>query len=131
MKKDQALNLSKRERQIMEIIYRRGNASAMDVLEDLVDKPNYSTVRALLRILEEKGQVRHEAKGQKYIFYPVISKDSAVKSAVKNLLSTFFNNSAEEAIAALLEIEKTKITDNDFERISDIIEKARKEEKDE
>ncbi len=131
MKKDQALNLSKRERQIMEIIYRRGSASAMDVLEDLVEKPNYSTVRALLRILEEKGQVRHEAKGQKYIFYPVIPKDSAVKSAVKNLLSTFFNNSAEEAIAALIEIEKTKITDNDFERISDIIEKARKEEKDE
>ena len=121
---DQA-NLSKRERQIMDIIYRRGSASAVDVQNDLKEDLNYSSVRTLLRILEEKGHLRHEAQGKQYLYFPTVPREQAVKTALQNLLDTFFNNSPGVAMAALLEIES--LSESDLDEISALIEKARKE----
>ncbi|MDP4145247.1 MAG: BlaI/MecI/CopY family transcriptional regulator [Bacillota bacterium] len=84
--------LSRRERQIMDIILQKGSATVLEVHKELDDKSSYSTIRALMRILEEKGYLRHEAKGVKYVYYPAISKERAEKNAIRNLLSTFFNN---------------------------------------
>lgn len=120
-------NLSRRERQIMDIILRKGNATVIDVQRELDGEPNYSTVRALMRILEEKGYLKHEAQGVKYVYSPQISKKNAEKNAIRNLLSTFFNNSAEKAVAAFIEHEKSNLKAKDLDRLSEIINKARKE----
>lgn len=121
---DQA-NLSKRERQIMDIIYRRGSASAAEVQTDIKEDLNYSSVRTMIRILEEKGHLRHEMQGKQYLYFPTVPREQAVKSALRNLLNTFFNNSPEIAMAALLEMES--LSDNDLDKITALIEKARKE----
>jgi BlaI family transcriptional regulator, penicillinase repressor len=121
---DQA-NLSKRERQIMDIIYRRGSASAAEVQTDLKEDLNYSSVRTLIRILEEKGHLCHEVHGKQYLYFPTVPREQAVKSALQNLLNTFFNNSPEVAVAALLEMES--LSDSDLDKITALIEKARKE----
>jgi predicted transcriptional regulator len=123
-------NLSKRERQIMDIIYRRGSATAGEVQTDLSrgqknDEISNSAVRTLIRILEEKGHLRHEVNGKQYLYFPTIPREQAVKSALRSLLDTFFNNSPEAAVAALLENES--LTDSDLDKISALIEKARKE----
>ncbi len=120
--------LSRRERQIMDILYRNGKGSVAEVQDEIDDKISYSTVRALLRILEEKGYLVHDEKGRKYIYKPVISKKKAVKNAIDRLLKTFFNNSVEEAITALLEFDQQNLTESDFERLYKMIEKAQKEE---
>src|SRR5690242_7572979 len=95
--------LSRRERQILDILYERGRATAAEILAALPDPPSYSATRALLRILEEKGHVRHEADGPRYVFSPCVSKDRARRSALKHLLQTFFDDSAGSAVAALLD----------------------------
>lgn len=111
----------------MDIIYKRGQATAAEVRADISDDISYSTVRALLNILERKGRLRHESQGQKYVYIPEIAKKVALKDAVKNLMETFFNNSVEQAVQALLEFDKSRLTDEDFDRLNEIIENYRKE----
>jgi predicted transcriptional regulator len=120
--------LSRRERQIMDILYRRGRASAAEVHEELPDRPSYSAVRAILRILEEKGHVRHKTDGPRYVFLPTTARETARQSAVKHLLKTFFEGSTERAISALLDVSASKLSDSEFDRLAKLIEKARKEE---
>lgn len=117
--------LSRRERQIMDIIYARGQASAADVVAALPDPPSYSAVRALLRILEQKGHLRHLADGPRYVFLPTVSRDRARRSALRGLVRTFFDGSPAQAAAAL--IDEAEMSTDDFARLADMIEKARKE----
>jgi len=119
--------LSRRERQIMEAIYRAGQATATEVLESLPDPPSYSTVRALLRILETKGHLRHVADGTRYVFLPVVAPDRARRSAIQSLLETFFDGSREKAVAALLDASRSELSDTELDRISQLIENAREE----
>jgi predicted transcriptional regulator len=121
-----APQLSRRERQIMDVIYRRGRATAAEVLEDLPDPPSYSAVRALLRLLEEKGHVQHEQDGPRYVYAPTVARDRARRSALKHVVRTFFDGSASEAMAALLDGE-TRLDDAELDRLSAMIEQARKE----
>lgn len=119
--------LSRRERQIMDVIYERGQATAADVLEALPDPPSYSAVRALLRILEEKGHLRHEAEGPRYVYLPTVARDRARKSALRQLLKTFFDGSTEQAVAALLDLSSSNLSDEVLDRLSKLIDQARKE----
>jgi predicted transcriptional regulator len=119
--------LTRRERQIMDILYRRGRATAADVMEDLSGEPNYSTVRTQLRVLEEKGHVRHEEQGPRYVYLPAVPRHAARKSALKHLVETFFDGSAEQAVAALLGGEASRLSDEDLDRIGRLIQKARKD----
>jgi len=96
----EAGGLSRRERQIMDILYQRGKASASDVREAMESAPSYSAVRAMLRVLEEKGHVRHQAEGLKYVYVPVVAREKAKRSAVKHLLDTFFKDSPDQVVAA-------------------------------
>ncbi len=120
-------SLSRRERQIMDIIYERGRASAADVLEALPDPPSYSAVRALLRILEEKGHLKHKRDGARYIFSPVKSRRSASQSAVQRVMRTFFDNSIEKTVAALLDVRGEDLSQDELRRLSKMIEEAREE----
>ncbi len=120
--------LSKRERQIIEIIYRKKSASVRDVLEEIPDPPGYSSVRALLNILEGKGLLKHRKSGKKYVYFPTIPRKRAVSIAIKHMLEMYFNNSIEEAISALIEVTDRKITDEEYGRLTQLIERVRKEE---
>lgn len=122
----EAAQLSRRERQIMDVIYRRGRATAAEVLDDIPDPPGYSAVRAMLRLLEEKGHVRHEQDGPRYVFLPIVNRDRARKSALKHVVRTFFDGSATDAVAALLDAE-AKLSESDLDRLSVMIQNARKE----
>ena len=119
--------LSRRERQIMDILYERSRASASEVRAGMEDAPSYSAVRAMLRTLEEKGHIRHEMDGLKYVYCPVLGKDKAKRSAVKHLLRTFFGDSPERIVAALLDVSAKKLTPEELNRMSDMIERAKKE----
>ena len=119
--------LSRRERQIIDILYARGRASSAEVQAALPDPPSYSATRALLRILEEKGHVRHEADGPRYVFAPSVPRDRARRSALKHLLETFFDNSATDAVAALLD--SKKLRPEELDRMEQMIEQVRKERK--
>ena len=119
--------LTRRERQIMDVLYRRGRATAADVMAELPGDPNYSTVRTQLRVLEEKGHVRHEEEGVRYVYVPAIPRHAARKSALKHLVETFFDGSAEQVVAAVLGGEASRLSDEDLERISELIDKARKD----
>ena len=119
--------MSRRERQIMDVIYRLGRASAADVREQLPDPPGYSAVRALLRVLEEKGHLRHEQDGPRYVFLPTVARDRARRSALRQLLNTFFDDSPEEAVAALLDLSGTKLTGAELERLAARIDQAKRE----
>ena len=119
--------LSRRERQIMDVIYRRGRATVQQVLDDLDDPPSYSAVRALLRILEEKGHVRHTSDGPRYVYLPTRSPQKARRSALRHLLETFFDNSVENAVAAMLDVKRGDLTDEDLARLQGVIEQARKD----
>lgn len=119
--------LSRRERQIMDVIYTRGRATVAEVLEQLPDPPTYSAVRALLRILEEKGHLSHEQDGPRYVFVPTVPAEKARESALRHLLRTFFDGSAEGAVAALLDLEASELSTEEFERLAERIERARKE----
>jgi predicted transcriptional regulator len=120
-------HLSRRERQIMDIIYSRGQATAAEVQEDLPDPPSYSAVRAMLRLLEEKGYLRHEQDGPRYLFKPTLAREKARKSALKQMLETFFDGSTEQAVAALLNLSKSKLGKEELDRLSQMIETAKKE----
>ena len=119
--------LSRRERQIMDILFRRGRATANEVMEELPGGPSYSTVRTQLRVLETKGHVRHEEEGLRFVYLPVVKRQTARKSAVRHLVETFFDGSAEKAVAALLGGDAARLSDEELERIADLIDKARKE----
>ena len=121
--------LSRRERQIMEILFQRGKASASEVREAMPDAPSYSAVRAMLRILEEKGHLKHREEGLKYVYEPVVARERAKRSAVQHLLDTFFNGEPEQAMAALLDVSSTRLTREELDRMSAMIEKAKKEGK--
>jgi BlaI family transcriptional regulator, penicillinase repressor len=121
--------LSRRERQIMDILYRRGKASASEVREAMADAPSYSAVRAMLRVLEEKGHVRHQAEGLKYVYLPMVGREKAKRSAVKHLMDTFFSESPEQMVAALLDVSSTRLTRHDLDRMAEMIEKAKREGK--
>src|SRR3954470_6669098 len=121
-----AAQLSRRERQIMDVIYRRGRATAAEVLEDIPDPPSYSAVRAMLRLLEEKGHLRHEQDGPRYVFLPIVNRDRARRSALTHVVRTFFDGSATEAVAALLN-EGGNLTDVELDRLSAMIDRAREE----
>lgn len=126
MAKDTHQTLSKRERQMMDIIYRLGKATAAEVHELLPADVSYSTVRAKLRVLEEKGQVRHEEQGPRYVFIPTLPREKARKSALRHLMDTFFDGSTEQVIAALLDSGSNKLSQTELERLSGLIEQARK-----
>ena len=119
-------NLSRRERQIMDVIYRMEKATAVDVMEKIPDPPSYSAVRAMLRVLEEKGHLKHEQDGPRYVFSPVVARDTARRSAMKHLVRTFFDGSTESAVAALL-MNESKLSRVELERLSGLIEKAKTE----
>ena len=121
--------LSRRERQIMEILYQCGKASASEVLNAMDDAPSYSAVRAMLRVLEEKGHVKHENDGLKYVYVPVVARDKAKRSAVKHLLGTFFSDSPEQVVAALLDVSAKRLTNEELDRMTALIERAKKEGK--
>ncbi|MBV9081108.1 MAG: BlaI/MecI/CopY family transcriptional regulator [Acidobacteriaceae bacterium] len=119
--------LSRRERQIMDILYRRGRATVGDILEELPDPPSYSAVRAMLRVLEEKKHIRHEEKDLRYVYLPVVSREKARRSAIAHLLDTFFDGSTEQAVATLLSVSARDLKQEDFNRLAALIEQARKE----
>jgi BlaI family transcriptional regulator, penicillinase repressor len=121
--------LSRRERQIMDILYRSGKASASDVLNAMPDPPSYSAVRAMLRVLEEKGHIKHQEEGLKYVYAPVVARDKAKRSAVKHVMETFFNGAADQVVAALLDVSSTKLTRDELDRMAEMIEKAKREGK--
>ena len=120
-------DLSRRERQIMDIIYRRGEACVAEVLEDLPDTPSYSTVRALLRILEGKGHLKHGKEGPRYVYRPTRPRSQAARFAMKRLLETFFDGCAEKAVAALLDVADADLTPEQLDRLTRLIEKAKRE----
>ncbi len=123
----QQQSLGHRERQIMDTVYRLGEASVGEVLKGLPDPPTYSSVRKMLSLLEEKGLLRHRRQGTKYIYRPVRSRESASRSAVKHLLSTFFGGSATEAVNAILDVSSTNLSDDDLTRLRKMIDEAREE----
>jgi BlaI family transcriptional regulator, penicillinase repressor len=127
MSKKAAAHLSRRERQIMDIVYRSGRVTVAEVLEQMADPPSYSAVRAMLRVLEDKGHLRHQQEGLAYVYVPTVSPETARKSAVSHLMRTFFQGSAERAVAAVLEASSTKLSPAELERIAAMVEAARKE----
>lgn len=127
MKTPKPAALSRRERQIMDALYQRGQASVSDVLAALGGKPHYSTVRAQLRVLEEKGHLRHEEHGLRYVYFPTIPRDVARRSALRHLVETFFEGSTERVVAALLGGEVARISPEELDRLARMIAKNRKE----
>jgi BlaI family penicillinase repressor len=121
--------LSRRERQILDILYRRGKASATEVLDAMEDAPSNSAVRTLLRVLEEKGHVKRKAEGLKYVYSPTIGQEKAKRTAVKHLLDTYFNGSPEQIVAALLDVRSTGLTREELDRMTEMIDKAKREGK--
>jgi predicted transcriptional regulator len=119
--------LSRRERQIMDIVYELQGASVLQVLERLPSPPSYSAVRALLRVLEQKGHLVHRQDGPRYVYTPRLAKDKARRNALTHLMRTFFDGSTEGVVAALLDISEEHLSEDDYRRLSELIEKARKE----
>jgi predicted transcriptional regulator len=117
--------LTKRERQIMDRLYRLGRATAAEVLDGLPGAPSYSTVRTQLRVLEAKGHVRHEERGLRYVYVPTVPRHSARKSALKHLVDTFYEGSTSKVVAALLGGEVSSISDEELERIAELVADAR------
>jgi BlaI family transcriptional regulator, penicillinase repressor len=122
-------SLSRRERQIMDILHRRGRATVGEVMADLTGEPAYSTVRAQLRVLEDKGHVRHEEHGLRYVYAPTASRHTARRSALKHLIETFFDGSPEKVVEALVGRERSKLSDEELERMARLIDNARQEGK--
>jgi BlaI family transcriptional regulator, penicillinase repressor len=121
------LNLSRRERQIIDVLYRKGRATALEVMEGLPDAPGYSAVRSHLTTLEQKGHVRHEKTGAKYVYIPTLHANTAKRSAIRHLVRTFFGGSREQAVAALLEVSPSEFSKEELDRLANLIEKARRE----
>jgi predicted transcriptional regulator len=127
MTKPSPAHLSRRERQIMDIVYRLGQATAAEVMDGLPNPPSYSAVRAMLRILEEKGHLRHEEQGPRYVYLPTLPREKARSSALKQVVQTFFEGSTEQAVAALLGMSADRLSDDELGRLAKLIERARKE----
>ena len=121
--------LSRRERQLMEMIHTAGRATAAELQTAMPDAPSYSTVRALLRILEEKGHLTHHQEGQRYVYLPIQPRQQAARSSLRQVLNTFFGGSVEKAVATLMEADDLKISPEELDRLSALIERARQEEK--
>jgi len=121
--------LTKRERQIMDVLYRMGRATAADVLAALPGTPHYSTVRTQLRVLEEKGHVRHESDGLRYVYVPTLARHTARKAALRHLVDTFFDGSAAGAVSALLGRDAGRLSGDELDRIEELLKSARREEK--
>lgn len=119
--------LSRRERQIMDVIYKSGEAAVADVRAEIPDPPSYSAVRALLRVLEEKGHVRHERRGPRYVYLPTVPRGEARESAMRRLLRTFFDNSAGDALAAFMDMSADQLSQEELDRLARLIEQAREE----
>lgn len=119
-------DLSRRERQILDILYERGQATAAEVQAALPEPPSYSAVRALLRILEEKRHVRHQQDGPRYVYLPTVARDNAKRSALHHMLKTFFDGSAEQAISALLDDSSSRLSPAELDRLARMIDTARK-----
>lgn len=111
----------------MDALYRRGRATAAEILEEIPDPPGYSAVRAMLRVLEEKKHIRHEAEDLRYVYMPVVPRDKARRSAALHMLDTFFDGSAEQAVATLLNVSARNLSKDDFDRLAALVEKARQE----
>jgi predicted transcriptional regulator len=120
------LDLSRRERQIIDILYANGRATAAEVQTLLPDPPSYSAVRAMLRILEEKGHVRHQQDGPRYVYLPTLARDNAQRSAMRHMLQTFFDGSAEQAISALLDDSSARLSEAELDRLARLIDQARR-----
>jgi predicted transcriptional regulator len=120
-------DLSRRERQILDVLYKGGRATAAEVQAAIADAPSYSAVRTLLRILEDKGHVRHEQEGSRYVYLPTVARDAAKRSAMRHLLNTFFEGSTTQAIAALLDEDSSRLSSADWDRLAAAIKRARKE----
>jgi predicted transcriptional regulator len=127
MRKPSPATLTRREREIMDILYRRGRATAAEVLEDMAEPPTYSAVRALLRILEDEGHIKHVQDGPRYVYLPTIARNDARKSALSHVVTTFFDGSVEEVVATLVESSRSKLSKDELERLAQLIEKAKKE----
>jgi predicted transcriptional regulator len=125
MKTTNHQDLSRRERQILDILYRQGQATAAAVQNGLPEPPSYSAVRALLRILEEKGHVRHQQDGPRYVYLPTVARENAKRSALRHMLRTFFDGSAEQAISALLDDASARLSPEELDRLARLIEDAR------
>lgn len=119
--------LSRRERQIMDVLYRDGEATVADVMAQMPDPPTYSAVRATMNVLEEKGHVRHKQDGPRYVYLPAVPRDRARRAALNHLLQTFFDGSAESAVVALLQMSDSSLSTTDFERLAAEVRKARQE----
>jgi BlaI family transcriptional regulator, penicillinase repressor len=128
MAKSPHAGLSRRERQIMDVLYQAGRATAAELMKSLPGDPSDSTVRTQLRVLEAKGHVRHEEDGVKYVYYPVVPRRVVRKSALKHVMNTFFDGSAEKVVAALLGADGGRLSEEELDRIADIVAKARAEE---
>jgi predicted transcriptional regulator len=120
-------NLSRRERQIMDIVYVMGRVSVAQVLERIPNPPSYSAIRALLKVLEKKGHLTHKQEGPRYIYFPTLPREEARQNALKHIKQTFFDNSTEDVVAALLNISEGSLSEIDYKRLSELIKKARKE----
>jgi BlaI family penicillinase repressor len=129
MKNKLITHLSRRERQIMDIIYQKSEATVAEVRESLPNPPTYSSVRALLAVLENKGYLKHKEEGRRYIYYPTIALEWVKRSALKHLLETFFEDSTEGVIAALLDIRGVELSEEELERITRLVEEAKREGK--
>ena len=127
MNEDKSHHLSRRERQIMDVIYAHGRTTAAEVREQLADAPSYSAVRALLRILEDKGHVRHEREGNRYVFSPTVPRERARETALRHVLRTFFEGSPANAMATMLEFEDLGLSDEEYDGLADKIEQVRRE----
>ncbi|MEO8451164.1 MAG: BlaI/MecI/CopY family transcriptional regulator [Gemmatimonadota bacterium] len=127
MPRPSSTSLSRRERQIMDIVYRLGRATANEVQAELPDPPSYSTVRALLRVLEDKGHLEHEADGPRYVFLPTVPREQARVGALEQVITTFFNGSASQAMAALLDESDRSLSKPELDRLAKLIADARKE----
>lgn len=126
--KNSPMDLGARERQIMTFIYRKGEATAAEVMEGISNPPSYSGVRAMLRILEEKGHLEHRKEGARYVYMPTISSAEAGRSAIDYMIQAFFSGSAERAVAALLDLKSDELSEDDLERLSNMIDQAKQQE---
>jgi predicted transcriptional regulator len=120
-------DLSRRERQIMDVLFARGRATGQEIQEGLPDKPNYSSVRTILRVLERKGYVRHLEEGLRYVYEPTIARKAASRSALQRIIRTFFDGSAKEAAAALLDPSAFHLSEEELSELGRIIDRAKKE----
>jgi BlaI family transcriptional regulator, penicillinase repressor len=124
-----ASRLSRREREIMDVLYRAGRATAADVQAGIPDAPSYSAVRTMLRILEEKGHVRHESDGPRYVYIPTVTRDRAKRSALRHVVNTFFDGSASQVMAALFELAPRDLGDEEIARLRHLIDDAKQQRK--